>query len=166
MQAIMILLGLTRLSSAEVIELSVNGSPSDIERRTGNCTAFRFDVSSLSGKAIERAIIEFEVPNLGQDSFQFEILEMKKDWSDGSASTIRDEDIVEVPSGVWKMNPDELERDPTGRVRFDVTALVRGWASGALTNNGLAIASSRVSTQVLESRLIHARLEVHCLRRN
>jgi hypothetical protein len=125
---------------------------------------FRFDLSGMregSSREIVSGLIDWIVPGVpGQSDSEFEVYQVTGSWSEAGAAesrsaVARDEDVL----CNWRIEGLDYGRSG-GAVRFDITALVEGWADETISNFGIVIESPDVTESDFTSGLTSARLTI------
>lgn len=112
----------------------------------------RFDVSPVTteGSEVGEAILDWPFTGAPTDTLSYFYLYAVPEASSPSTGpesvpTTSDADLVDV----WEFTPVFLAAHGGGRIRFDLTRVAKGWASGTKTNKGLVVKTTDATVQTL-----------------
>jgi len=124
--------------------------------------AVQFDLSGLraaEGRVIDEAYVEWTPSGVSSEELvTFSAYEVTTAWSAASAAQGAPE-VSESAAGTWEVDPADYARTG-GFVRFNVTAGVSSWASGASANHGLVLVMGQLDDETLASELNQIHLTV------
>lgn len=121
--------------------------------------ALLFDLSSLregEGRIVDEALIDWTVSGVpSENPSSYSVYPITSFWTGASTSI----SVTEDPTETWEIEPEEFARNG-GLIRFTVTELVSGWASGKSNNYGVVMTTEDVSREALSAQIMNARLVV------
>jgi hypothetical protein len=127
--------------------------------------AFLFDFSGLpggEGRRIDEAFLEWRITGVPPDRHtEYSVYLAQNAWTPIEAA--RGATVILVltdPFDTWEFEPLDYQRNQGGRLRFDLTTVVRDWTQGVGAKHGVVVSTRDVGRAALASQLMNMVLEV------